>query len=161
LGLEGAICKRVDSRYVEAARTREWLKVKCIKRQEMVIGGYTEPQGARKGFGALLLGVYEGNELRYAGKVGTGFDAKMLAARYPRLRKLERDKPAFANPPRGYEAKGAHWVDPVLVGEVAFTEWSDDGALRHPSFQGLRPDKNAKDVIRENPMAPTRSSTPS
>jgi len=153
LGLEGTVCKRIDSRYSDGARTRDWVKVKCTKRQEMVIGGYTEPQGARKGFGALLLGVYENKKLRYAGKVGTGFDAKMLVTMYPMLRRLERDTPAFSNPPRGFAAKGAHWVEPVLVGEVAFTEWSNDGALRHPSFQGLRADKKAQDVRREDPMS--------
>ena len=153
LGLEGTVCKRLDSRYVEGARTRDWVKVKCVKRQEMVIGGYTEPQGSRKGFGALLLGVYEDKKLRYAGKVGTGFDEKNLQTICSMLRKLERDTPAFANPPRGVGAKGVHWVDPVLVGEVAFTEWSSDGALRHPSFQGLRADKKAKDVFREKSVA--------
>jgi bifunctional non-homologous end joining protein LigD len=152
LGLEGAVSKRIDSRYVEGKRTRDWLKVKCLQRQEMVIGGYTEPQGARKGFGALLLGVYEDGKLRYAGKVGTGFDARTLATMYPLLVQRERKDPPFVNPPRGYEAKGAHWIEPDLVGAVAFTEWSNDGALRHPSFQGLRADKKAQEVVREQPM---------
>jgi bifunctional non-homologous end joining protein LigD len=156
LGLEGIVCKRVDSSYGAGVRTRDWVKVKCTKRQEMVIGGYTEPQGARNGFGALLLGVYADGKLLYAGKVGTGFNAKMLESMYPMLRKIERDTPAFSNPPRGFEAKGAHWVKPVLVGEVAFTEWSNDGALRHPSFQGLRPDKKAQEVAREE-TTPSRT----
>ena len=150
------MCKRVDSSYGVGVRTRDWVKVKCTKRQEMVIGGYTEPQGARSGFGALLLGVYAEGKLLYAGKVGTGFNTKMLETMYPMLRKIERDTPAFSNPPRGFEAKGVHWVEPVLVGEVAFTEWSNDGALRHPSFQGLRPDKKALEVHREEPV-PSRT----
>ena len=151
LGLEGIIAKRADSTYASGLRTREWQKIKCIQRQEMVIGGYTEPQGSRKGFGALLLGYHEDGKLRYAGKVGTGFDDAMLRSLTPELVKREIDKPAFADPPRGYEAKGAHWIRPELVAEIAFTEWSRDGALRHPSFQGLRPDKKAAEVVRERP----------
>ena len=153
LGLEGTVAKRATSTYAGGLRTREWQKIKCIQRQEMVIGGYTEPQGSRKGFGALLLGYHEGGKLRYAGKVGTGFDERMLRELTPQLAKREQKAPAFVDPPRGYEAKGAHWVRPDLVAEVAFTEWSRDGALRHPSFQGLRPDKRASDVVRERPAA--------
>ena len=153
LSLEGAVCKRVDSTYHAGVRTREWVKVKCTRRQEMVIGGYTEPQGARTGFGALLLGVQDDGGLRYAGKVGTGFDDATLKSLYPLLVKREQAAPPFTNPPRGYEARGAHWVKPELVAEVAFTEWSNDGALRHPSFQGLRADKKAADVVREEPAA--------
>jgi bifunctional non-homologous end joining protein LigD len=149
LSLEGAICKRAESPYRSGLRTREWLKVKCTRQQEMVIGGYTDPQGSRTGFGALMLGVYEGGKLRYAGKVGTGFNDKLLRDIHAQLRKRERDTPPFANPPRGYEARGAHWVEPDLVAEVAFTEWSSDGALRHPSFLGLRIDKKATEVVRE------------
>jgi bifunctional non-homologous end joining protein LigD len=117
----------------------------------MVIGGFTDPQGSRSGFGALLLGIYEGGKLRYAGKVGTGFDDKTLTKLRPILGKLERKQAPFDNPPRGYEAKGAHWVNPQLVAEIAFTEWSNDGALRHPSFQGLREDRKASEVVRERP----------
>ena len=149
LKLEGAISKRANSLYREGTRTREWLKVKCGRRQEMVIGGFTDPQGSRTGFGALLLGIYEKGKLRYAGKVGTGFDDKTLAKLRPILGKLEQSGAPFDNPPRGYEAKGAHWVKPQLVAEIAFTEWSNDGALRHPSFQGLREDKKATEVVRE------------
>ena len=153
LGLEGAVSKRADSLYRDGVRTREWLKVKCAQRQEMVIGGFTDPQRSRRGFGALLLGVYEpGGKLRYAGKVGTGFDDRLLVSLRGTLDKLEQDAPPFVNPPRGYEAKGAHWVTPKLVGEVAFTEWTQDGTLRHPSFQGLRTDKKATDVVREVPV---------
>ena len=152
MSLEGAICKRADSPYRDAVRTRDWVKVKCTRQQEMVIGGYTDPQGARTGFGALMLGVYEDGKLRYAGKVGTGFDERTLEDIHRQLEKRERDTPAFVNPPRGYEARGAHWVEPDLVAQVAFTEWSNDGALRHPSFLGLRIDKKARDVVRETPQ---------
>ncbi|MGH8713152.1 MAG: DNA ligase D [Casimicrobiaceae bacterium] len=153
LELEGAVAKRADSTYRDGVRTRDWLKVKCARRQEMVIGGFTDPQGSRSGFGALLLGVYEDGKLRYAGKVGTGFDDKTLIKLRPILRKLEQREPPFVDPPRGFAAKGAHWVKPQRVAEIAFTEWSKDGALRHPSFQGLREDKRAADVIRERPAA--------
>jgi len=153
LGLEGAISKRADSLYRTGIRTRDWVKVKCGKRQEMVVGGFTDPQRSRRGFGALLLGVYESGELRYSGKVGTGFDDKTLTKLRSMLDKLEQSSSPFANPPRGFEAKGAHWVKPQLVAEIAFTEWSNDGALRHPSFQGLREDKKAAEVVRERPAA--------
>ena len=156
LKLEGAVSKRATSLYREGTRTRDWVKVKCGHRQEMVIGGFTDPQGSRTGFGALLLGIYENGKLRYAGKVGTGFDDKTLAKLRPILGKLEQKEAAFVNPPRGYEAMGAHWVKPQLVAEVAFTEWSDDGALRHPSFQGLREDKKATEVVREQ-AAPVKA----
>lgn len=153
LKLEGAVSKRADSVYREGVRTRDWLKVKCGLRQEMVIGGFTDPQGSRTGFGALLLGIYESGKLRYAGKVGTGFDDKTLNKLRPILGKLEQREAPFVNPPRGFEAKGAHWVKPQLVAEIAFTEWSNDGALRHPSFQGLREDKKATEVVREQSAA--------
>ena len=156
LKLEGAVSKRANSVYREGVRTRDWLKVKCGHRQEMVIGGFTDPQGSRTGFGALLLGIYEAGKLRYAGKVGTGFDDKTLTKLRPILGKLEQKEAPFVNPPRGFEAKGAHWVKPQLVAEIAFTEWSNDGALRHPSFQGLREDKKATDVVREQ-AAPSKA----
>ncbi len=149
LGLEGIVSKRIDSHYA-SARGREWVKVKCGRRQEMVIGGYSDPQGGRRGFGALLLGVYDAQKnLRYSGRVGTGFDDATLATMSKALAKLEVQRAPFVDPPRGYEAKGVHWVKPVLVGEVAFTEWTEAGTLRHPSFQGLRADKKATDVVRE------------
>lgn len=148
LGAEGIISKRAGSPY-QSKRTRDWLKIKCISRQEMVIGGYTDPSGARSGFGALILGVYDDDEnLMYAGKVGTGFNNKMLDELYVLLKKREVAKSPFKNPPR---EKGLHWVKPDLVCEVAFTEWTQDGALRHPSFQGLRKDKPPKAVRRETP----------
>ena len=150
LGLEGIISKRADSTY-QAVRGRNWQKVKCALEQEFVIGGYTDPQGARSGFGALLLGVYDGGELRYCGKVGTGFDEALLGSLTARLRKLGTDAPPFVNPPTGAEGRRAHWVEPKLVGQVTFTEWTRDGTLRHPSFRGLREDKAARDVVREAP----------
>jgi bifunctional non-homologous end joining protein LigD len=153
MGLEGVVSKRADSTYDAGLRTRNWVKAKCSLRQEMVIGGFTDPQGSRSGFGALLLGVYQAGQLQYSGKVGTGFGDKTLATIRAKLDRLARQTPPFANPPRGFEAKGVHWVDPALVAEVQFTEWSDDGALRHPSFVGLREDKKASDVVREKPVA--------
>jgi bifunctional non-homologous end joining protein LigD len=150
LGLEGIVSKRGDSRY-QATRGRDWQKVKCGLRQEFVIGGYTDPQGSRTGLGALLLGVHEGKDLRYCGKVGTGFNDAMLATLAQRLEKLAIDKPAFVNPPTGAEGRRAHWVRPQLVAEVSFTEWTRDGTLRHPSFEGLREDKPARDIVREAP----------
>ena len=153
LKLEGVIAKRADAPYL-SGRGRAWVKVKCIQRQEMVIGGYTDPEGARTGLGALLLGVYEpGGKLRYSGRVGTGFNEATLKDLRRRLEKLEQDTAPFHNPPRGWEARGAHWVKPELVGEVAFTEWTHAGTLRHPSFQGLRLDKKPREVVREVPAA--------
>jgi bifunctional non-homologous end joining protein LigD len=153
-GLEGIVCKRLDSHYHAGARTRDWLKVKCSQRQEMVIGGFTDPQGARSQLGALLLGVYEPDgTLSYSGKVGTGFDEQTLVSLRRALDRLVRETPAFANPPRGAQARGVHWVKPELVAEIAFSEWTRDGTLRHPSFQGLREDKKAREVVRERPAA--------
>jgi bifunctional non-homologous end joining protein LigD len=153
LSLEGAMSKRADSPYRSGERSRDWVKVKCTRRQELVVGGYTDPQGGRAGFGALLLGVYDRGKLRYAGRVGTGFDTRTLDEITAKLKRRERAQPAFADPPRGAMAKGVHWVRPDLVAEVDFTEWSADGALRHPSFKGLRVDKKASEVVRERPVA--------
>jgi bifunctional non-homologous end joining protein LigD len=147
-GVEGIVSKRADAPY-RSRRSRSWLKVKCTKRQELVIAGFTEPAGSRTGLGALLLGVRdESGALRYAGKVGTGFDAATLAALRARLAPLRREKPAVAGAPR---ARGQHWVEPRLVAEVAFTEWTADGRIRHPSFMGLREDKPAAQVRVERP----------
>lgn len=155
LGIEGIVSKEAGSTYATGLRTKSWLKVKCSLRQEMVIGGFTDPEGSRTGFGALLIGVYEKSgeqgRLKYAGKVGTGFDERLLTDIRAKLAKLERDTPPFTNPPTGYAAKGAHWVEPKLVAEVEFTEWSQGGSLRHPSFIGLREDKQASEVARERP----------
>jgi bifunctional non-homologous end joining protein LigD len=149
LSLEGIISKRGDMPY-RSGRGKEWLKVKCLKRQEFVIVGFTDPEGSRTGFGALLLGVHDDQgKLVFAGKVGTGFNDQLLRDLRKRLGKIERKTPAFANPPRGAEARRSHWVEPELVAEVAFTEWTREGILRHPAFQGLREDKPARDVVRE------------
>ncbi len=153
LGMEGIVCKRADSRYVEM-RSSSWLKVKCLKRQEFVIGGYTKPTGSRVGFGALLLGYYERGKLHYCGKVGTGFTNDSLRELKAELSQRQTDLPPFENPPTGSERRGVTWVKPELVGEVAFTEWTGDGQLRHPSFQGLREDKSPKKVVREEPGKP-------
>jgi bifunctional non-homologous end joining protein LigD len=149
LGLEGMVSKRADGKF-QAGRSPAWLKVKCSRRQEFVIGGYTDPEGSRVGLGALLLGYYEPDgRLTFCGKVGTGFNDRSLTELTKRLRPLEQDTAAFHNPPRGAEARRSHWVKPVLVAEVAFTEWTNEGTLRHPSFQGLREDKPAREVVRE------------
>jgi len=150
LGLEGMVSKRADRPY-QSGRSTAWQKAKCKRRQEMVIGGYTDPEGSRGGFGALLLGVYEPDgTLSYSGKVGSGFTAASLDALHATLLVIERKKSSFRNPPQGAEARRAHWVDPVLVAEVAFTEWTSDATLRHAVFHGLRPDRSARDVMREH-----------
>jgi bifunctional non-homologous end joining protein LigD len=152
LGLEGIVAKRAGAPY-SSGRGKDWLKIKCLKRQEFVIVGFTDPEGSRVGLGALLLAVNnEDGELVFAGKVGTGFDDRTLRDLRKRLGKLERKTPAFKNPPRGAEARRSHWVEPKLVGEVAFTEWTREGILRHPAFQGLREDKPASEVVREEPQ---------
>jgi bifunctional non-homologous end joining protein LigD len=151
--LEGVIAKRADLPY-HGGRNKDWLKIKCLKRQEFVVVGFTDPEGSRAGFGALWLAVNEGGRLVSAGKVGTGFNGKLLVDLRRRLDALAVDKPAFANPPRGAEARRSHWVKPELVAEVAFTEWTRDGILRHPTFQGLREDKSPAEVVHERPQAP-------
>lgn len=169
LSLEGVISKRVDAPY-ESRRSRNWVKTKCLQRQEFVVGGWTPPQGSRRHFGALLLGTNENGALRYAGKVGTGFRNATLASVMDALRLLETTTPPFVDPPRGAEGRRAHWVEPKVVVEVAFTGWTADGRLRHPSCQGVRIDKAAADVHRERPASavarrsprapsPSRSST--
>jgi ATP-dependent DNA ligase len=136
-GWEGLIAKRADAPY-QGGRSRDWLKFKCENAQEFVIGGYTDPQRSRVGFGALLLGYHNpGGDLVYAGKVGTGFNTQMLRSLHDRLAKLERSQPPFGQG-RLPSRRGVHWVEPRLVGQIAFTEWTDDGQLRHPRFQGLR-----------------------
>jgi bifunctional non-homologous end joining protein LigD len=152
-GLEGIVSKRGDLAY-HSGRSKDWLKVKCLQRQEFVIVGFTNPEKSRVGLGALLLGVYEGKELVFAGKVGTGFDDRTLRELRARLDELEIEKPAFKNAPRGAEARRSHWVKPDLVAEVAFTEWTDEDLLRHPTFQGLREDKSPRAVVRERPQEP-------
>lgn len=149
-GWEGLIAKRAAAPY-QSGRSGDWLKFKCENAQEFVIGGYTDPQRSRVGFGALLLGYYDrGGELVYAGKVGTGFDRDTLRSLHARLSALERDHTPFGAGPRA-DRRGVHWVKPQLVGQVAFTEWTGDGQLRHPRFQGLRDDKSPREVVREVP----------
>jgi bifunctional non-homologous end joining protein LigD len=149
-GWEGLIAKRASAAY-KGGRSRDWLKFKCENAQEFVIGGYTDPQRSRVGFGALLLGYYDSSgDLVYAGKVGTGFDTKTLRGLHDRLAGLERDEPSF-RPGRLPGRRGVHWVEPQLVGQVGFAEWTDDGQLRHPRFQGLRDDKKPAEVVREVP----------
>jgi bifunctional non-homologous end joining protein LigD len=142
-GLEGIISKRADAPYRGGRGTR-WRKVKCGRRDEFVVGGYTAPQGSRTGFGALLLGAFEGDALVYAGRVGTGFDERGLRRLHAALQELERPTPPFVAVPR--EVRAATWVEPELVVEVAFTERTRDGRLRHPTFRGLREDKPAAEV---------------
>jgi DNA ligase D-like protein (predicted ligase) len=149
-GLEGVMAKRADSPYLSGGRSRDWLKLKCHAEQELVIGGYTAPKGSRTEFGALLVGYYDDSgTLRYAGKVGTGFDQHTLKELGARLRELEQDESPFERfkpiPP------GTHWVHPQLVGQIGFAEWTRDGRLRHPRYLGLRDDKPAGDVVRERP----------
>jgi bifunctional non-homologous end joining protein LigD len=144
--VEGILAKRADSRYT-GGRSRDWLKIKCQLRQEFVIGGWTDPQGARGWFGALHLGVYEGERLVYAGKVGTGFDETTLRRIWDQLQPLARRASPFdEGTPAG---RGHHWTEPTLVCEVRFTEWTEEGGIRHPAFLGLRGDKNPRDVRRE------------
>jgi bifunctional non-homologous end joining protein LigD len=150
LGVEGSVCKRADAPYT-SGRNKSWLKVKCTARQEFVIGGWSEPSGTRAHIGALLLGVMEDGQLKYAGRVGTGFSAKSLRELKEKLAPLERAKPAYADPPRGVDARDVHWVDPTLVAEISFAERTSDGLVRHASFQGLRDDKPAKQVRTETP----------
>jgi bifunctional non-homologous end joining protein LigD len=149
-GWEGVIAKRADAPYA-SGRSKDWLKFKCGFEQELVIGGFTDPQGSRTGFGALLVGYYEGGRLRFAGKVGTGFDHGDLESMTPMLAARERPDPPFVDP--SARRKGVHWVEPELVAEVAFSEWTRDGRLRHPRFLGLRRDKAAREVARERPQA--------
>jgi bifunctional non-homologous end joining protein LigD len=146
-GWEGLIAKRADSAYSDR-RSRDWLKMKCEQGQELVIGGFTAPQGSRTELGALLLGVYDGDRLRYAGKVGTGFDRATLRDLGARLRALRRDDPPFSDA-ASIKERGVTWVEPELVAQVGFTEWTGAGRLRHPRFLGLRDDKAATEVVRE------------
>jgi len=145
-GWEGLIAKRADAPY-RSGRSGDWLKLKCSASQELVIGGWTEPRGSRLHFGALLVGYHDPDgALRYAGKVGTGFDHATLADLHRRLAALGRDTSPFADRVRD---RTAHWVEPELVANIAFTEWTDDHKLRHPRFEGLRHDKPARSVVRE------------
>jgi ATP-dependent DNA ligase len=147
-GWEGVIAKRRDAPY-EHRRSRHWLKMKCEATQELVVGGFTDPQGQRVGLGALLVGYFEGDDFVFAGKVGTGFDTRLLLDLRARLDKLE-----IANPPFTKAVglpRRAHWVRPEVVVQVAFIEWTVNGKLRHPRLLGVRTDKSAREVVREMP----------
>ena len=158
MGLEGLIGKSTDSPYV-SGRTKTWIKLKCRQRQDFVIAGYSAPGGSRSGFGALLLGVHDapGGKLKYAGKVGTGFDEHLLDVLTRRLSKLKRPDSPLVNPPR---EKGIQWVRPQLVCEVAFAERTDDGILRQASFMGLREDIPANSVSEERAQRPPENPSP-
>jgi len=146
-GWEGVIAKRRGTVY-EHRRSKQWLKMKCEEAQEFVVGGFTDPQGARTGLGALLVGYYEGDDFVFAGKVGTGFDGKLLNELRARFDKIELTESPFTKAvglPRE-----AHWVKPEVVAQVAFLEWTGNGKLRHSRFLHLRNDKDARDVVRES-----------
>lgn len=159
-GLEGVIGKRPDSHYESGRRSGAWIKLKCVNEQEFVIGGYTPPAGTRRHFGALLVGYFEGVKLKFAGKVGTGFNTAGLKALFARFQPLRRATCPFANLPERQagrwsqgitpaEMKRCTWVDPRMVCQVKFSEWTSDAKLRHPVFLGLREDKEARAVMRE------------
>ena len=150
-GWEGLIAKRADAPY-QAGRTKDWLKFKCENNQELVIGGFTDPQGTRTGLGALLLGYYDSDgQLVYAGKVGTGFNQQTLHLLHDELSAMVQDRSPFERGDLPRE-RGVHWTRPRLVAQIGFSEWTTDGRLRHPRFQGLRRDKSPAEVIREVPQ---------
>ncbi len=144
-GWEGLIAKRAESTY-QHRRSDDWLKFKCINQQEFVIGGWTEPHGKRIAFGALLLGYYDHGKLRYAGKVGTGFSDQVLMELKEKLMSLDRESSPFDDEVR---EKDVHWVEPKLVAEIGFENWTEEGRLRQPRYRGLRYDKGPKSVVRE------------
>jgi bifunctional non-homologous end joining protein LigD len=152
LGIEGIVSKLANSPY-ESTRSRNWLKVKCIKRQEFVIAGYTPSEKGLPGFGALVLGVYDKGKLIYAGRVGTGFSFQQRLDLRKKLDRHVQASFAFAQKPKDPGLRHAVWTKPQLVAEVAFTEWTDEGSIRHPSFQGLREDKKPSEVVREEPSS--------
>ena len=145
-GWEGLIAKRADAAYHPGERSHDWLKFKCVREQEFVIGGYTDPSGARTGLGAILVGYHDRRGLRYAGKVGTGFDERTLRSLRERFDALGLPDSPFADP---VPPRGVHWLRPELVAQIGFTEWTREGRLRHPRFLGLRHDKPATQVVRE------------
>ena len=160
LGLEGLIGKRKDSIYEVGQRSGSWIKLKLLREQEFVIGGYTDPEGTRQYFGSLIVGFYRNRELVFAGKVGTGFNTKLLRSLFSRFKEILRESCSFVNLPlpRGSkwgqgitasEMRLCHWVEPLMVCQVKFAEWTRDERLRQPIFLGLREDKDAKEVVRE------------
>ena len=160
--VEGLIAKRADGPYEPGRRSDAWVKIKTSLEQEFVIGGYTEPRGSRTCFGALLVGYYEKDKWMFASKVGTGFDTNTLKNLYSQFQKLRTDHCPFANVPtrRSGRSEGLSraemrrctWLEPKLVCQIRFTEWTGDGGLRHPVFLGLRDDKSAREVVREAPV---------
>jgi bifunctional non-homologous end joining protein LigD len=162
-GMEGLIGKEKNSAYEIGRRSRSWIKLKCVQEQEFVIGGYTPPAGTRRYFGALLVGIFQRKKLRFAGKVGTGFNTALLGSLYQQMKPLRREDCPFTDLPEKKQGRWAqnitpremrdcHWIAPKLVCQVRFTEWTDDGKLRHPVFLGLREDKAATDVGRERAL---------
>jgi bifunctional non-homologous end joining protein LigD len=149
-GIEGIVSKLADSPY-ESTRNRNWLKSKCIKRQEFVIAGYTPSKKGFPGFGSLILGVYDKGKLVYSGRVGTGFSIKQRLELQKKLDRLAQPTMPFETKPKDPGLRDAHWARPQLVAEVEFAEWTADGSIRHPSFQGLREDKNPAEIVREEP----------
>jgi len=155
LGAEGVIVKKASAPY-RAGRNTVWLKVKCVHRQELVLGGFTEPEGSRAGLGALLVGYYDANgRFIFAGKVGTGkgFTREFLTGLRKQLDAITQTDCPFTPKPKGLKLSSTHWVQPKLVVEVQFVEWTSDGHLRHPSLLGLRKDKKAREVVREQPLS--------
>jgi bifunctional non-homologous end joining protein LigD len=150
-GIEGIVSKLADSPY-ESTRNRNWQKAKCIKRQEFVIAGYTPSKKGFPGFGSLILGVYDKGKLVYSGRVGTGFSIKQRLELQKKLDRLSQSTMPFAAKPKDPGLREAHWAKPELVAEVEFTEWTADGSIRHPSFQGLREDKKVSEIVREEPI---------
>ena len=154
-GIEGIVSKLANSHY-ESTRNRNWLKVKCAKQQEFVIVGYTSSSKGLPGFGSLVLGVYEKGKLVYAGRVGTGFTFKQRSELKKHLDKLSRQTSPLTVALKDPGLRETHWTEPNMIAEVAFTEWTSDGSIRHPSFQGLREDKTPKEVVREEPLGSSR-----
>lgn len=151
-GIEGIVSKLANSLY-ESTRNRNWLKVKCAKQQEFVIAGYTPSSKGLPGFGSLVLGVYDKGKLIYAGRVGTGFTFKQRSDLKKQLDKLSRETSPLAVIPKDPGLPETHWTEPKMIAEVAFIEWTSDGSIRHPSFQGVREDKNPREVVREAPTS--------
>jgi bifunctional non-homologous end joining protein LigD len=149
--IEGIVSKLADSPY-ESTRNRNWQKTKCIKRQEFVIAGYIPSKKGFPGFGALILGVYDKGKLVYSGRVGTGFSIKQRLELQKKLDRISQAPTPFAAKPKDPGLRDAHWARPQLVAEVEFTEWTADGLIRHPSFQGLREDKKPAEIVREEPV---------
>jgi len=156
MNMEGLIGKRLGSTYV-SRRSGDWIKLKCKHRQEFIVVGYTDPKGSRSAFGALLLGLHDADsgDLRYAGKVGTGFNDTTLRTLLKQLQPLETAKSALSNPPKGADARGVHWLEPKLLAEVAYAEMTREGSVRHSVFHGLRTDKPAKAITEEKPVRKT------